>query len=163
MRSAHAVFGRLRLLARELTTFGMIGAVAFVISVPGANVLRYGVGLGPLTSVVLATVVASVFTYYAHRYWTWRSRGSSGHMQEFALFAMFNGIGLLIQVLCVGFTEYTLRLSNPVALNTANTMGVAAGTLFRFWAYRKWVFLPVTVKEKPAIPELAAESEGPAR
>ncbi|GAA0410571.1 hypothetical protein Acor_14290 [Acrocarpospora corrugata] len=148
----------LRLIAREVTKFGTIGAIGFVISVPGSNVLRYGVGLGPLTSVVLATVVACVFTYYAHRHWTWRDRGNSGQMQEFALFAIFNGIGLLIQLLCVGFTEYTLKLSNPVALNSANLVGVAAGTLFRFWAYRKWVFFPVTVRD---VPEANQETQIP--
>ncbi|WP_308169916.1 GtrA family protein [Acrocarpospora catenulata] len=150
---------RLSPMVQEVAKFGMIGAIGFVISVPGANLLRYGIGLGPLTSVVLATVTACAFTYLAHRYWTWRRPGNVAQAQEFALFAVFNGIGLLIQVLCVGFTEYTLQLSNPVALNAANLLGVIIGTVFRFWAYRRWVFLPVVVRGKPELRVVRSDAQ----
>ncbi|WP_218125997.1 GtrA family protein [Sinosporangium album] len=124
----------------ELAKFGVVGAIAFIISVPGANVFRYVLDFGPLTSVVVATLIGTAFAFLANRFWTWRHAERSGLAQEFFLFVVFNAIALLMQLLCVGFTEYTLKLSNPIALNVANLAGVGLGTLFRFWSYKKWVF-----------------------
>ena len=46
-------------LMHEMGKFGMVGALAFVIDLGGTNLMRYGVGLGALTSKVLATIIAA--------------------------------------------------------------------------------------------------------
>lgn len=134
-------YERLAGLIRELSKFGTIGAIAFVIDTGGFNLLQYGLHWGTLTSKVVATVVAATLSYLGNRYWTFRHREQSGFAREYFLFFLLNGIGLLIGLLCIGFTRYTLELTDPVSINIANLAGVGLGTLFRFWSYKKWVFL----------------------
>jgi hypothetical protein len=65
-----------------------------------------------------------------------------GAVREIIVFAVLNGIGLLIQDATVGFNYYLLhlghdRLAGLVALNA----GIALATLFRFWSYRRFVWV----------------------
>ena len=54
---------------------------------------------------------------------------------------MFNGIGLLIQLACVAIVVDGFNLQgSKLWYNLANLTGIALGTLFRFWSYRKWVW-----------------------
>lgn len=151
MNLAHSVYRKFAILVQELAKFGTIGAIAFVIDVGGTNLMRYGIGLGPLSSKVIATVVAATFAYAGNRYWTWRHREQSGLAREYVLFFILNGIGLLISLLVIGFITYTLNLRDPLSYNIALIIGTGLGTLFRFWSYKKWVFLepvpPVTIAE----------------
>jgi putative flippase GtrA len=133
---------RVALLMGETVSFGTVGALAFVIDMGVANLLRFSAQWGPLTSKVIATVVAATFAYAANRCWTWRYRANSGLAREYVLFFLFNGIGLLITMLGVGFVSYTLGLNDPVSYNVALTTSTLAATLFRFWSYKRWVFLP---------------------
>ncbi len=42
---------------------------------------------------------------------------------------------------CLWFTHYALGFDSIIADNiSANVIGLALGTIFRFWSYRKWVF-----------------------
>ncbi|MFC6080813.1 GtrA family protein [Sphaerisporangium aureirubrum] len=150
MQLIHRLYDRFSALFRELAKFGAVGAIAFVIDFAGTNVMRYGVHLGPLTSKVIATVIAATFAYLANRFWTWRHREQSGLAREYFLFFVLNGIGLLISLLIIGFVEYTLGWRDPLSYNASMIVGTALGTLFRFWSYKKWVFLP------PELPPVAA-------
>ncbi|MEU4536117.1 GtrA family protein [Streptosporangium sp. NPDC023825] len=150
MEFLRLAYRRLAELARELAKFGTIGAVAFVIDTGGTNLLRFGVGWGPLTSKVIATIVAATFAYLGNRYWTFRHREQSGLAREYFLFFVLNGIGLLISLLVIGFVTYTLGLQDVLSYNIALLTGTALGTLFRFWSYKKWVFLPGTPPDEPA-------------
>ena len=74
---------------------------------------------------------------------------------------MLNGVGLLIQLACIGFTYYALGLHRPPGYNIALVIGIGLGTLFRFWSYRKWVWAappaaaaaPRVLVKSPAGPE----------
>ena len=133
-------------LLHELAKFGVVGAVAFVVDVTVFNLLRFHGGAGvlyekPLTAKVISTVVATIVAYLGNRFWTFRDRERVGYAREYALFFVFNAIGLLIAVTCLWFTHYVLGLTSPLADNiSANVIGLGLGTLFRFWAYRRWVF-----------------------
>ena len=132
---------RLSGLAQEVGKFGTVGAVAFVVDVGLYNQLRFGVGLGPLTSTTIATLVAVTVAYVGNRYWTWRHRPRRGVRREYVMFALVNGGGLIIQLVCVAFVAYLLDLKgNLLAENIAKIAGIGLGTAFRFWAYRTWVF-----------------------
>ncbi|MFG1875231.1 GtrA family protein [Sphaerisporangium sp. NPDC049003] len=160
MQLIRRLYDRFSSLFRELAKFGTVGAVAFVVDFGGTNLLRYGVQLGPLTSKVIATVVAATLAYLANRYWTWRHREQSGLAREYFLFFVLNGIGLLISLLIIGFVEYTLEIVDPVSYNISLIIGTALGTLFRFWSYKKWVFLPPelpSVDPHTGLPETGEE------
>jgi putative flippase GtrA len=131
-------------LVHELAKFGSVGAIAFVITVGTGNALHAGLGVGPLTSNGIATVIATTFAYFANRYWTFRHRDRTGLSREYALFFGLNGIGLVITELFIGFTHYVLGQQSTIAFNVSLVLGTGVATLFRFWSYKKWVFLPPT-------------------
>jgi putative flippase GtrA len=137
-----ALYARFRQLIHEVAKSGVIGAVAFAVTWGGTNLLHFGLQMGPLTSNTVATVVAATVAFAGNRYWTFRHRAASGLSREYFLFFVLNGVGLLIQLLCIGFTHYTLKLDDRYSYNVALIVGIALGTLFRFWSYKKWVFLP---------------------
>ncbi|GGO81137.1 GtrA family protein [Nonomuraea cavernae] len=147
------LYQRFSALLRELTKFGTIGALAFVVDTGMYNVFLLVVDLGPLTSKVLATIIAATFAYLGNRFWTFRHREQSGLGREYFLFFLLNGIALLFGLLVIGFTKYTLHLDDPLSLNIANFVGVGLGTLFRFWSYKKWVFLEATTPIPAELPE----------
>lgn len=150
MTASGGLLHRLRdtvdVLYREMLKFGVVGAGAFVIDAGGFNLLVYGGGHGPLhhrplTAKIISASVSVVAAWLGNRYWTFRRRRRPEVHHELLLFAAVNGIGLLIAVLCLGISRYVLGLESPVADNISGTIvGTALGTLFRFWAYRRFVF-----------------------
>ncbi|MFE3454400.1 GtrA family protein [Nonomuraea sp. NPDC059194] len=141
-------------MIHELTKFGIVGALAFVIDTGMLNLFNVVIGMGPLTSKVLATVISATFAYAGNRFWTFRHREQSGLGREYFLFFLLNGIALLFGLLVIGFATYTLKLTDPLSMNIANIVGVGLGTLFRFWSYKRWVFLEATEPIPAELPEV---------
>jgi putative flippase GtrA len=135
------LYTRFRVLIHEVAKFGAVGILAFLITIVGANALRYGAGLGPLTSVALATAVATVFAFLGNKLWAFRHRRGSHWGRESVLFFVFNGIGLLIQLGFVSVARYGLGLEDKFSYNVANIVGVGVATIFRLYCYRRWVFV----------------------
>ncbi|MFC4051150.1 GtrA family protein [Actinomadura syzygii] len=131
-----------RTFLSELLSFGFVGVVGTLIMIFGANLMRAWLGGSPVTSVAVPTVLSTFASYLLNRYWVFRHRDSDGSGREVAIFFALNGVGLLIQVLCTGFTYYTLGLHGGVAYNGGLLAGVAFGAAFRYWSYKKWVFTP---------------------
>ena len=133
-------------LIHQVAKFGVVGLVALVVDVGLFNVLRYAGGEGPLydkplTAKVVSVVVATTVAYVGNRIWTFSDRGRTGYAREYVLFFVLNGVALLITLGCLWFSHYALGLTSPLADNiSANFVGLALGTAFRFWSYRKWVF-----------------------
>lgn len=98
----------LRTFLGELLSFGFVGCLGTLIMIFGANLMRAWLGGSPVTSVVVPTVASTLSSYLLNRFWTFRHRDSDGSGREVAIFFALNGVGLLIQVLCTGFTYYTL-------------------------------------------------------
>ncbi len=135
-------YGRLRQLFYEFAKFAVIGVTGVFITNAVYGLLHIHLGLGPVTSTTIATIIAAIATYLGNRYWSFRSRQRTGVMHEIVVFAVLNGIGLLIQDAVVAFGYYLLhlghnRLAGFIALNT----GIALATLFRFWSYRQFVWV----------------------
>lgn len=132
-------------LYHEVAKFGVVGLVALVVDVTVFNFLLYhssGLLHGkPTTAKVVSTTIATVVSYIGNRFWTFRHRDRVGNAREYVLFFLLNGVGLAIAAGCVAFSNYVLGLTSPLANNiAANVVGLGLGTLFRFWAYRRWVF-----------------------
>ena len=135
------LYARFRVLIHEVAKFGLVGAIAFIITLGGANALHYGAGIGPLTSVTIATVVATVFAFMGNKLWAFRHRNGSHWGRESLLFFLFNGIGILITDGVVAVVHYGFGLTDTFSLNVANIAGVGLATLFRLFCYRRWVFI----------------------
>lgn len=129
-------------LIHEIAKFGIIGAVAFALTIGLSNGFHFGLNLGPLTSFSLATAIAAVLSYFANRHWTWRHKDNTGVRRELPLFLVLSFVGLAISDVPVGVSEYILGLHSPLAYNISSTLiGTAFGTVWRFWSFRRWVFL----------------------
>jgi putative flippase GtrA len=134
------VYYRLSHLARELMKFGVVGSVAFVVDV-GLFKLMLHLTEKPLTSKTVSTVVATTVAYAGNRTWTFRRRAHTGVRREYVLFFLLNGVGLAIALACLAVSHYVLDLTSRLADNiAANVVGLALGTMFRFWSYRRYVF-----------------------
>lgn len=135
-----------RQLAAEIAKFGTVGIIAYVVDVGLFNLLVFGGGHGvlhdkPLTAKSISTIVAMAVSYLGNRQWTFRARGTHGFLRESAMFVAVNIVALAITLLPLALSRYVLGLTGPLADNiAANLLGVGLGTLFRFWAYRSWVF-----------------------
>ena len=140
MRLTRRLYQRFRVLIHEAAKFGVVGLAGFIVSLGGADVLRYGLGVGKYKAVVVATILATVVTFVGNRYWAFRHRERTGMGRETVLFFVFNAIGLLIQLACVAIVQDGIHLNGKVWYNVANLAGIGLGTLFRFWSYRKWVW-----------------------
>jgi putative flippase GtrA len=136
------VYATFEHLIHEIAKFGIIGAVAFLLTFALNNAFHFGANLGPLTSFGLATAIAAVASYFANRHWTWRHKDDTGLRRELSLFLLLSAVGLGISEIPVGVSEYLLHLHSALAYNISTTIvGTALGTVWRFWSFRRWVFL----------------------
>jgi putative flippase GtrA len=149
--AVRGLYERFRQLVHEVAKFGVVGAIAFVVATVGTNLLHFRAGLGPLTSNVFATIAGTCVAFFGNRYWTFRYREGSTLARDYAVFILLNGIGLGIQLVVIGFTYYLLDMQGKLAYNIALLFGIGLGTLFRFWSYRRWIWLTPPVAETEAM------------
>lgn len=128
-------------LIAEIGKFGLVGAFAAIVDLGGAGYLNGVVGLGPLTSKAIAVAVATVVSYLGNRFWTFRHRANHALFREWISFLTLNLFGLAIAEATIGFTYYALGFHGHLAYNLASVAGTGLGTVFRYWSYKKWVFL----------------------
>lgn len=137
---------------REAIKFGVVGIVAFIVDMGSFNVLRHTLLEGkPTAATVVSALIATVVAWIGNRSWTFRHRRNRPAHHEAALFATTNGVALVLQAGVVAFSNYVLDLQSLTADNIAKMIGIGLGTLFRFWAYRTFVFAgePLDVDTSP--------------
>jgi len=125
--------------------FGSVGLVAYIVGVGGFNLLVHienaPFAAKPVTGSVISGIVSIMVSYLGNRHWTWKNRSNKAAHHEIALFFLINIIGLIFSSLTLAFSRYVLGFDSALSDNiSANVIGVGIGTLFRFWAYRTWVF-----------------------
>jgi putative flippase GtrA len=144
--------------AKFLTVGGVATFVSFVIF----NGLVHGYlgGPGPmhddpLVAFVIANTVGMVVSYRGSRSWAFRNRAAVGVAGGRLMFFIVNLVSMVIPLACLSFSRYVLGLADPVADNvSANVVGLGLGTLARFWALGRFIFLtPARVERR----ELAAQ------
>ena len=125
----------------ELVKFGIVGGLGTIIDLGGAAVLHSVYHVGPLESKALSITAATIFTYLGSRFWTFRHRDNQPVHREALLFVALNVVGLILAELVIAGITYGLGLKGPLAYNAASFIGTGLGTVFRWYAYRKWIFL----------------------
>jgi putative flippase GtrA len=128
-------------LIPELAKFGVVGLIGTIIDLGGADYLHVHMGIGPLVSKALSITAATVVTYLGSRFWTFRHRVNQALLREGVLFVMLNVVGLVIAEVVIAITTYGLDLKSELAYNAASVVGTGLGTIFRYFSYKKWVFL----------------------
>ncbi|WIM95908.1 GtrA family protein [Actinoplanes oblitus] len=157
MPSAPSLTERLRRLAPEAIAFGIIGA---------GNTLLYmaityvALPIGAVKASVIGTVITTTLAYLANRYWTYRHHTRTALRREYTLFFGFNLIGMVIQSGMVAIGKYGFGLTeehDELLFLGVTLIGIAIATVFRFWAYRTFVFLkPPVDGHEGAITEMDA-------
>lgn len=138
------LYRRFEVLLREIAKFGLVGVFNAALDIGLFNLLHFRWGVGPLTSKTASTAVAATSSYFMNRHWSFAHRARSSFRREYSLFFVLNAVGLGIALAVLAFTRYALGLTGVLALNVAaNVVGIGLGTLWRFYAYKRWVFLPV--------------------
>lgn len=159
------LYRRFRDLVHEVSKFGVVGAVAYLIDT-GTFLSLLMLQVESLTAKTIATVVAATVAFLGNRFWTWRHRARSGLAREYGLYFVFNAVGLAIALAILGISHYGLGALWPVFttewadLIAANVVGLIAGTVFRFWSYRRYVFRPVEADDHRDQAELARLAPG---
>jgi putative flippase GtrA len=145
-------------IAQELAKFGTIGVINLVVNFAVFNLLWLTVlRSGEVKAKAVATIVATTCAYFMNRHWTYRDRPKSTLRREYTLFFFFNLVGLFIEVTVVGVAKYGFGQTHIVVLNLCGALGIALGTIFRFWSYRTHVFRPAEpMAEEPTPVAIAA-------
>jgi putative flippase GtrA len=139
LRSLHSEIIRLK---AELAKFGVVGGIGAVIDLGGAAFLFDAYHVEEMTAKAISVSVATVFTYFGSRYWTFRHRVNRDQAigRETSMFFLLNVVGLAIAEVVIAVTSYGLGLKGHLAYDAASVLGTGLGTIFRYFAYKKWVF-----------------------
>lgn len=133
-----------RWLTREVLTFLAVGGAGYVVDVAAFNGLRTLMPfntLDPSVARTLAVAVAMCVTYAGNRRLTWRDQATANRRREVSLFVLFNVIGFGFSVVTLSISHDVLGLTSRLADNvSANVIGLALGTVFRYLTYRRFVF-----------------------
>jgi len=128
-----------RILLKEVTAFGVVGAVGFVIDLSLFALLAPH---GALKAKLVSTLTATTFNYFGNRHWSFSHRARSTIGRETSFFFGINAIALVFSVLVIALFVYPLGYDHDSALVfVVNILTIGMGTIFRFWAYKRFVFL----------------------
>jgi putative flippase GtrA len=128
-----------RILLKEVTAFGLVGAVGFVIDVGLFNLFFDD---GQIVAKTISTVAATTVTYFGNRHFSFSHRARTGIGRETSLFLGINVITLLFSLAVIGLFEYPLHFKHHLlVMNVVNIATIGVGTIFRFWSYKRFVFL----------------------
>jgi putative flippase GtrA len=138
---------------REVFRFAVIGVTAYLTDVAVFNALLLGADVASVPSKVVSSAAAIAVAFAGSRYWTWRERRSDAVAREYALFVLFSLLAAGLQLLCLVVSRELLELRSALADNvSANVVGMALATAFRFWTFRTFVFplrhLPSSVSDE---------------
>lgn len=143
---ATASGGRARALGREASGFAAAGSLGLLVDIGGYNALVHLGGDGwlagqPLAAKTLSLVAGTTVAYFGNRFWTYGDRPRGSMAREYTLYMALSSVALLISLACLAFSRYALQMTSAAADNiSANVVGLALGSLFRFVSYRRYVF-----------------------
>jgi putative flippase GtrA len=132
--------GILRRLANEMAKFGVVGIVGVVVQMIALAALLDVMRGATVRANIIATLIAIGTNYIGYRYWVYRDADANTRTREITLFLIFSGFGLVIQNAVLYALTYGLDLHQKSLALLFTMIGIGVATLFRFWAYRTFVF-----------------------
>lgn len=136
---------------REFAKFLVVGGTAWVVDMGLFTVLSHTVlERKVLTAKVVSVLVATIVSYVLNREWSFSSRGGRSMSHEAMYFFVINGMGMAINLIPLWLSHYVIginvgngyeRITVSVAdWIAANVIGTIVAMVFRYWAYRRFVF-----------------------
>jgi putative flippase GtrA len=147
---------RLNRFAGEVAKFLAVGGLATVVALVIFNGLVHGYFGGPgvlndqpLLAFIMANTVGMVVSYRGSRSWAFQHREVISKDGGRLAYFLINTASMIIPVGCLAFSRYVLDRADPVADNiAANVVGLALGTVARFFALRRFIFLHPLIAER---------------
>ena len=128
-----------RLLLKEVAAFGLIGAMAFVIDV---GLFTWLAPHGALKAKAVSTAVSTTFAYFGNRHLSFSHRARTSIGRETSFFFGINLVTLIFSELVLALFVYGFHFGHAsTTILVVNLVTIGIGTLFRFWAYKRFVFL----------------------
>jgi putative flippase GtrA len=128
-----------RVLAKELSAFGAVGAIALAIDLGIFAALS---SHGAIKAKIVSSVVSTTFAYFGNRYLSFSHRARTSIGRETLVFFGINLITLAFSAACIAVFVYPLHYAHASAtVFVVNVISIGIGTVFRFWAYKRFVFL----------------------
>jgi putative flippase GtrA len=136
---------------RELAKFLVVGGTAWVVDAGLFTLLSHTVlNEKVITSKIISILVSTIVSYVLNREWSFNTRGGREMHHEAMLFFLVNGLALGLNLLPLAISHYLIginvgngysRLTVSIAdWISANVIGTLVGMVFRYWAYRRFVF-----------------------
>jgi len=148
-------------LGQEIAKFGAVGIIGVVVQFASLSVLIDMMPHAVVRANIIATLLAILVNYIGYRYWVYRDTDSKTRAHEITLFLIFSGIGLVVQNGVLYALTYGLDLHTKLEVMACSFIGIGVATLFRFWAYRTWVFSAPAGAVEEAEQILATNTETP--
>lgn len=134
----------------ELYRFATVGLAAYGVTTVTYYLLNLTVlWRFPVLALAAATLLSTAFSYVLSRRWSFADRRRGRRGREAALFTAVNAVAWTLGLVPEFLARHLLHLEVPYvshfAQQTADlvaglVLGTAAGTAFRWWGYRRWVF-----------------------
>ena len=146
--------------------FLTVGGVCYLITVGLNFLLKWTIfEAKPTISLIVATAIASVVSYFLNRRWTFESRGKHHSTVEMALFILVTGLGIIINSIPLYVSRNVLGFENPpysllfqevADFISGPILGTALAMVFRWIAMDLVVFADRRSKQFPQNTELDA-------
>lgn len=153
----------MRLLMKEIAAFGLIGIVNLILDTVLFNVLlSSNLGLGPNKASLISTCVTTLLAYFGNRHLSFSHRARTGFARETTFFFVVNLIALAFSQIVIAIFSYPLgQQDNTLVMNIVRLATIGIGTMFRFWAYKRFVFLEIQQPEPTIAPTPNAPPAAP--
>jgi putative flippase GtrA len=143
---------------RELVKFALVGGITYIIDITLFTLLKTTLlAPKPVTAKIVAVLVATIVSYVLNREWSFRTRGGRERRYEASLFFLVCGIGLVLNAAPLWISRYMLDLHVPAVslfaqeaadFASANVIGTLLAMVFRWWAFRRYVFPDQNVRRQ---------------
>lgn len=141
-RLRHYLQASWRILLKEIAAFGLVGALAFAIDIGLFTWLTHGAHVGALKSKAISTFVSTAFAYFGNRHLSFSHRARTSIGRETAFFFGINLVTLVLAEAALALFIYGFGYDHTsTTVLVVNLATIAVGTVIRFWAYKRFVFL----------------------
>jgi putative flippase GtrA len=139
------LYSRFAHIGAEGLKFCVVGGFGAILQFLIQDTLHFKLGVGALTAETFGIAAGIVVTFFGNRYWTYADKRSNGRefIRETWQFLLWCLLGLGIQLGLQAIATYSLGFKSGLAYNVVTAFGIGIATVFRFWAYRTFVFTAV--------------------
>lgn len=128
-----------RILIKEIAAFGVIGILAMAIDL---GIFKWLADGGALKAKCISTIVSTTFAYFGNRYFSFSHRARMSLGRQTSWFFGINLVTLIFSELIIAVFVYPLHQPHGgTVVFFVNVMTIGLGTIFRFWSYKRFVFL----------------------